>query len=55
LNIEGPIKTRQCARQYVLRYPDRQCPNHTTIMRLINRAREDKLRRKRKKKSLIWC
>jgi len=36
---------------YALWYPDRQCPNHTTIMRLINRAREDKLCRKHKKKS----
>jgi len=43
---------RQCARQYALRYPDRQCSNHTTIMGLINRIHEDKLCRKRKKKSL---
>jgi len=43
---------RLCTRQYALRYPDRQCPNHTTIMRLINRAHEDKLCRKHKKKSL---
>jgi len=39
---------RQCVRQYALRYPNRQCPNHITIMRLINRAREGKLCRKKK-------
>jgi len=43
---------RQCARQYALQYPDRQCPNHTTIMKLINRACEDKLCCKCKKKFL---
>jgi len=24
---------KQCTRQYTLQYSDRQCPNHTTIMR----------------------
>jgi len=43
---------RQCAHQYALQYPDRQYPNHTSIVRLINRACESKLCRKRKKKSL---
>jgi len=33
-------------------YPDRQYPNHTIIMRFMNRARKSKLCRKRKKKSL---
>jgi len=43
---------RQCP--YALRYPDHQCSNHTTIMRLKKiRAREIKLCHKRKKKSLI--
>lgn len=43
---------RECARQYALRYLDRRCPSHVTIISLINRAREGKLHRKRKKKSL---
>lgn len=44
--------SRECTRQYALRYPDRRCPSHVTIISLITRARKGKLDRKRKKKFL---
>lgn len=45
--------SRECACQYALRYSDRRCPSHVTIISIINRPREDNLHRKCKKKSLM--
>jgi len=42
--------TRECARLYALRFPNRRHPSRQTISNLIARAHDGRLRRQRKKK-----